>query len=172
MTLRIRATIFAAIMVNVAACSTALAQEIFPAFPPFPASDAEGPEWVVENIDVRPAFIVGANPNLVEWMVPGKVDRSRPGYARAWFRMEITKQSAAKELGFRSLLALVEFDCLGGRSRQLADTTFLGNNLGGGTKSSSDTPNAPWSFIRPDSPHETELAMACDPAFVGHAPPG
>jgi hypothetical protein len=77
---------------------------------------------------------------------------------KVWERFEVSQPKLFSSFSTRSAVALVEYDCAGGRSRILQSTSYTGNNLKGDQKDGE--PND-WSYVVPGSNDDDLFKREC-----------
>ena len=109
----------------------------------------------------------GIDLDIAGWLPVAKDDDSyvlvreaaqQAGTKKVWARFEVSQPKTFSSFSTRSALALIEFDCTGGRSRVLQETSYSENNLKGDQRDGDSTD---WSFVVPGSNDDSMFKLEC-----------
>ena len=133
--------------------------------PPPPASvtPVDVSIWRSSYVNETGAVPVGASDKGMEYGVAGSFSITGPGTVKGWMRWEEFTPTVVGSETTRSFTQLVEVDCRGGRGRLLALDLYPYNNLKGEARH-VDAQDPQWSYARPGSVLEQNMAMMCSTA--------
>ena len=80
------------------------------------------------------------------------------GSKKVWERFEVSQPKTFASFSTRSSVALVEYDCTGGRSRILEERSYSENNLKGAQR---DGESDDWSYVVPGSNNDSVFKLEC-----------
>jgi hypothetical protein len=133
--------------------------------PPPPASvtPVDVALWRTAYVNERGVVPVGASEKGMEYGVNGSFSITPQATVRGWMRWEEFAPTSVGGRDTRSFTQLIEADCQGGRGRMLAMDLYPYNNLQGEVRH-IDNQDPQWSYARPGSVLEQNVALMCSTA--------
>jgi hypothetical protein len=131
--------------------------------PPTSITPVEVSLWRTSYVDEKGAVPVGASDKGMEYGVAGSFSVTSSGTVKGWMRWEQFAPTTVGSDTTRSFTQLVEADCQGGRGRMLAMDLYPYNNLQGDVRH-MDAQDPQWSYARPGSVLEQNIALMCSTA--------
>jgi hypothetical protein len=131
--------------------------------PPATITPVDVSLWRASYVDEKGVVPVGASEKGMEYGVAGSFSITSSGTVKGWMRWEEFQPTTVGADTTRSFTQLVEADCQGGRGRMLAMDLYPYNNLQGEVRH-VDAQDPGWSYARPGSVLEQNIALMCTTA--------